>query len=361
MKIALVHEFLNQLGGAEKVLHNFLEIWPEATVHVILYDKEKTKGEFENYRKKISWLNTFPGVKNHPRLFVSFMPTAIESFKFGEYDVVLSDSSSFAHGIRTDKLHICYCHTPARFLWTEPQYLSQQKYPAFFRWLGGLYLQRLKKWNLTAAQRPDFYVANSVNVQNRIKNFYNRDSVVIPPPVDTDFFKPIGEKKDYFFTVSRLEPYKKVDIIIQAFNELGLPLRIAGTGTQEQDLRNKARSNIEFVGRVSDEVLRTLYSQAKAFVFAANEDAGITLLEAQACGTPVIAYKAGGALETVTEGKTGLFYDKQTPQTLCGALQAFDASRYRTEDLRSNAEKYSKKNFQEKIKNFVEEKYANRA
>ena len=360
MKVALVHEFLNQLGGAEKVLENFLEVWPDAEIHVILYNKDKTLGQFEKYRKHVTWLNKFPGAKNHPRLFLALMPSAIESFRFDEFDVVLSDSSSFAHGVKTDKLHICYCHTPARFLWTEPEYLNQQKYPGLFKWFGKILLPRIKKWNFEAAQRPDFFIANSKNVQNRIKNFYNRDSVVIPPPVDTEFFHPVGEKKDYFFTVSRLEPYKKVDVIIKAFNELGLSLKIAGTGTQIDDLKKFAKPNIEFVGRVSDEDLRKYYSEAKAFVFAAEEDAGIVLLEAQACGTPVIAYRSGGALESLIEGVTGEFFGEQTPQTLYGALKNFDPAKYDTQTVRANAEKFNKANFQSSIKQFVEEKYAHR-
>lgn len=357
MKVALVHEFLNQLGGAEKVLQNFLEIWPDAEVHVILYNSKKTNGEFEKYKKHISWLNNIPGTKSHPRLFLALMPGAIEGFNFDNFDVVLSDSSSFAHGVKTNKLHICYCHTPARFLWTEPEYLDNQKYPGLFKWLGKLILPKIKKWNFAAAQRTDYFIANSVNVQNRIKNFYNRDSVVIPPPVDTEFFHTVGEKKGYFFTVSRLEPYKKVDVIIKAFNELGWPLKIAGTGTQVRELRKMAKPNIEFVGRVSDEELRKLYSQAKAFVFAANEDAGIVLLEAQACGTPVIAYRAGGALESVIAGGTGEFFDKQTVESLVAVLKTFDPAKYDIQAIRANAYKFSKKNFQEKIKRFVEEKY----
>lgn len=361
MKIALVHEFLNQLGGAEKVLQNFLEIWPEAEIHVILYDKTKTNGEFEKYKKNISFLNHLPGTGAHPRLFLLMMPGAIESFKFDDYDVVLSDSSSFAKGAKAGKkLHICYVHTPTRFLWTETEYLNQQKYPELFKWFGKKSLPRLKHWDYEAAQGPDFLIANSANVQNRIEKYYNRESVVIPPPVDTDFFRPDGTKQDYFFTVTRLEPYKKVNILVQAFNELGLNLKIAGTGTKLLDLKKQAKSNIEFLGRVSDEELRKHYQQAKAFVFAAVEDAGIVFLEAQACGTSVITYRDGGALESVIEGVTGEFFDQQTKDSVIQKLKNFNASKYDSAKIRANAEQYSKQIFQKKIKEFVEEKYANR-
>src|SRR6185436_11485077 len=190
MRIALVHEFLNQLGGAENVLKNFLEIWPDAQIHVILYNEQKTNAEFEKYQKKISWLNNLPLSQTHPRLLLMLMPGAIEGFDFSEYDLVLSDSSSFAKGIKTDKLHICYCHTPTRFLWTEPEYINYQKYFWVLKFFGKLFLPFLKKWDYRAGQRPDFYIANSTNVQNRIKKYYDRDSIVILPPVDTEFFKP---------------------------------------------------------------------------------------------------------------------------------------------------------------------------
>lgn len=361
MKIALVHEFLNQLGGAEVVLQNFLQIWPDATVHVILYNKDKVGGEFEQFQKKVSWLNNFPGVKTHPRLFLPLMPAAIESFRFDDYDLVLSDSSSFAKGAKANgKLHICYCHTPTRFLWTEPEYLDQQQYPGILKGLGRLFLPHLKRWDFDAAQRPDFFIANSANVLDRIQRYYHRESEVIWPPVDTEFFQPVGEKQDYFFTVSRLEPYKKVGLLIQAFNELGLPLKIAGTGTHLDNLRKLAGPTIEFLGRVPREDLRQYYSQAKAFVFAAEEDAGIVFLEAQACGAPVIAYGKGGALEAVQPGVTGELFNEQTVESIKNAVRNFDEKKYNIETLRNHALQFDGKIFREKIKKFVEDKYAHR-
>ncbi len=358
MRIALVHEFLNQLGGAEQVLKSLLEIWPEAEIHVILYDKKKTNSEFESYRKKISLLDRFPFAHSHPRLLLAFMPQAIEDFKFSNYDLVFSDSSSFAKGAKTDKLHICYCHTPTRFLWTEPEYLNQQRYPGIFKLLAKMFLPVLKKWDYKAAQRPNFYIANSENVKQRIKKFYNRDSVVIHPPIDTDFYHPIGSKQDYFFTVSRLEPYKRIDLIIEAFNELNLPLKIAGTGTIEDKLKSLANSNIEFVGRVSDEELRKLYAEAKAFVFATEDDLGMAVLEAAACGTPTIAYRAGGALETVKEGITGEFFNKQEKKSLEQTVKNFTTHKFDANTIRQHALQFDKKHFQQKISQFVNEKYA---
>src|SRR3989344_8114893 len=262
MRIALVHEFLTQLGGAERVLENFLEIWPNAMVHVLIYDEKKTHGKFEQYQKRLSFLNNWPLARTHYKLLLPFMTQAIESFKFDDFDLVISDASSFAKGIKTDKLHICYCHTPTRYLWTDPGYIENQQYPQIFKWLGKKYLNYLKKWDYQAAQRPDFFIANSVNVQSRIKKYYDRDSIVIPPPVDTEFFRPVLQKQNYFFTASRLEPYKKMDLVIEAFNDLGLKLKVAGSGTDAQRLRKLAKDNIEFLGRVSDEQLRRYYSEA---------------------------------------------------------------------------------------------------
>ncbi|OGE82177.1 MAG: hypothetical protein A3B10_02205 [Candidatus Doudnabacteria bacterium RIFCSPLOWO2_01_FULL_44_21] len=361
MRIALVHEFLTQLGGAERVLENFLEIWPNAMVHVLIYDEKKTHGKFEQYQKRLSFLNNWPLARTHYKLLLPFMTQAIESFKFDDFDLVISDSSAFAKGIKTDKLHICYCHTPTRYLWTEAKsYLKAMPYPFFLKWAGSSVLPYLRRWDYKAAQRVNFFVANSENVRKRIGKYYQRDSVVIPPPVDNEFFRPVSEKKDYFFTASRLEPYKKMEIVVGAFNVSGLKLKIAGTGSKLAALKKLAKSNIEFLGRISDDELRRRYSEAQAFIFPAEEDAGIMILEANACGTPVIAYRAGGALESVIEGKTGEFFKEQSVEAIKTVVRNFDAKKYNAETIRQQAQQYDKKIFQKKIKEFVEEKYAHR-
>src|SRR3989344_9456005 len=261
MKIALVHEFLTQLGGAERVLQNFLEIWPTATLHVLVYDKDRTFGLFEAYKKKISFLERLPFAKSHHRWFLALMPSAIRSFDFSDFDLVLSDSSSFAKGAMVKNIpHICYCHTPTRFLWTEQEdYLKSQPYPFRAKWAARPVLRVLKKWDYNAAQNPDFFICNSENVKNRIKKYYNRESEVLWPPVNTELFHPEGKKENYFFVASRLEPYKRIELVVQAFNDLGLPLKVAGSGTNSEKLRAMARRNIEFLGRVSDEELRKRY------------------------------------------------------------------------------------------------------
>ncbi len=356
MKIALVHEFLTQFGGAEKVLLDLFEIWPEAELYVLVNDPEKVNHVFDKFKIKESFIGSLPFAKSHHKLYLMLMPFGIEHFDFTGYDLVFSDSSSFAKGANAKGLHICYCHTPTRFLWTDPDYLSYQKYPFVLKWFGKLLLPFVRNWDHMAAQRPNFILANSKNVQDRIKKFYGRDSEIIPPPIDTDFYHPTLAKQDYYLVAGRLEPYKKVDVIIRAFNQLNLPLKIAGTGTVLGGLKKIAGPNIEFLGRVSDEKLRDLYSGAKAFIFAAEEDAGITLLEAQACGTPVLALGKGGALETVVPGITGEFFNEQSAEAIIEAVRKFDPAKYDVNTIRQNALKYDKKIFQKKIKEFVESK-----
>jgi glycosyltransferase involved in cell wall biosynthesis len=358
MRIALVHEFLNQLGGAERVLENFFEIWPDATLHVLLYDEKKTEEVFGKYRKKVSFVDKLPFIKNHSRLFLPLMPFAIERFNFKDYDVVFSDSSSFAKGAKSrGKLHICYCHTPTRFLWMVHDYIESQPYPRILKWLGKMILPMIRKWDYKAAQRPHFFIANSETVKKRIETYYGRNSVVIFPPVDTEAFQPTGRKENYFFAASRLEPYKKIELVVQAFNELGLPLKIAGSGTASKKLKEIAGPNIEFLGRISDQELRRRYSESLAYIFPAEEDAGIMILEAQACGTPVLAYRAGGARETILEGITGEFFDKQDAESIKEVVRKFDPAKYDPNILRKHAQGFDKKIFQERIRKFVEEKY----
>jgi glycosyltransferase involved in cell wall biosynthesis len=360
MRIALVHEFLTQMGGAERVLENFLNIWPDATLHLIIYNKDRTRGIFEPYKKRLSFLDKWPGAKIDHKLYLAFMPKAIESFRFEDYDVVFSDSSSFAKGaMAANKLHICYCHTPTRFLWTEAEdYLKSQPYSEVLKFFAKPTLKWLRKWDYKAAQRPNFFIANSENVRERIKKYYGRDAEVIYPPVDTEFFQPQSEKKDYFLVASRLEPYKKVELVVEAFNELGWPLKVAGSGTRADKLKAMAKSNVEFVGHVTDEQLRDLYGGAKAFVFPAEEDAGIMLLESQSCGTPVIAYGKGGALELVKDGETGILFGEQSASAIKSALLKFRTENFNAKVVRENALKYDKKIFRDKIRQFVETKVA---
>ena len=355
MRVALVHEFLIQMGGAEKVLQNFHEIFPTAPVYTLFYDRARTGGVFDGWDIRTSKLQKF---KQRYKWTLPLMPRAIESFDFSGYDVVLSDSSAFAKGIITKKptVHICYCHTPTRYLWESmDEYAANLAYPSFIKLALKHYLKfNLKKWDYKSAQRPDYFIANSKTVQGRIKKYYDRDSTVIYPPVDTDFYnRKKGGKGEYFLTGSRLEPYKKIDLVVQAFNELKLPLKVVGTGTELEKLKTTAKSNVEFVGRVSDEQLRDLYCGAQAFVFPAIEDAGIMVLEALSSGTPVIGLNGGGTAEFVEDPENGVLFENQTIKDILAAVKRFQDMQFDSEKIRETALPFDKKEFKRKITEFI--------
>lgn len=359
MKVALVHEFLTQLGGAERVLAAFHEIYPGAPVYTLVYDEQKTQGVFAEYDIRPSFLQKLPGMPKNYKWYLPFMARATEAFDLSGYDLVLSDSSAFAKGVRTPKLafHICYCHTPTRYLWESmDEYVASIPYSSVTKYLAKWYLQMvLRSWDKKAAARPNIFIANSQTVAARIKQYYERDALVVYPPVDAQFFRPLGVKQNYYLTASRLEPYKKIDLVVQTFTKLGLPLKVAGVGTNLPELKKQAGSNIEFLGRVSDEKLRELYSGARAFVFPALEDAGIMVLESLACGTPVIGLNAGGTAEFITEGVNGVLFGEQTVEALSRALERFQKMKLNPLFLREFALQHDKKNFQSRIKVIVED------
>ncbi len=361
-KIALVHEFLTQYGGAERVLQEFLYTFPDAPIYTLVHNAHKIQNQFSFYGIKESFLRFFPWARGHHRWFAALMPLAIESFDFKDYDIVLADASAFAKGVKVPEettMLVCYCHTPTRYLWlVSTEYIRSLQYAGpvkfFIELLAPIFLSWLRRWDRKAAQRPHHYIANSKAVQARIKKYYNRDSVVVYPPVDTEFFHPTGTKENYFFAASRLEPYKKIELVIRAFNELELPLKIAGSGTASEYLRKLAKPNIEFLGRVSDEELRRRYSEAQAYIFPAEEDAGIMPIEAMACGTPVIAYAAGGALETVKDGETGVFFRQQSVEAIKKAVLEFKPEKFNRDRIRNHAKQFDKKVFREKINSLVD-------
>lgn len=372
MKVALVHEFLTQLGGAERVLQALHEIFPEALIYTLVYDPERTGGVFKTRDIRTSFLQKLPGMPKNYKYYLPLMPKAIESFDFTGFDLVLSDSSAFAKGVKTKKptVHICYCHTPTRYLWeVMDEYLSGTKYNFILKTLAKLYLElRLKRWDIKAAQRPDKFIANSQTVKDRIKKYYHRDAEVIYPPVDTEFFKPSppaplpqageggqGPGEGYFFTASRLEPYKKIDLVVEAFNQLNLPLKVAGSGSQILNLKSKIiNPKIEFFGRVTDEELRKLYQGARAFVFPALEDAGIMVLESLACGIPVITLNKGGAAEFIQDEVNGILFKQQTSEAIVAAVKRFDVLTFDSERIRSSVSPFDKAVFKSKIRKLVE-------
>ncbi|MCX6806779.1 MAG: glycosyltransferase [Candidatus Berkelbacteria bacterium] len=360
MKVALVHEFLNQFGGGERVLLALKELYPEADIFAILVNQENLPKQFDNFKIKTSFLQKWPDfLKNRHKLLLPFYPLAVEQLNLSSYDLIISDSSSFGKGIlsRPDATHICYCHTPTGYLWHySNEYLKEQRLSNFSKSIVKLSLTKLRVWDYTAAQRVDYFVANSKNVQKRIKKYYCRDSEVIYPPVDVSSIKSSHEKGDYFLIVSRLSTYKKIDLAIRVFNHLPKQkLKIIGTGSELDNLKQSAKSNTEFLGFQTDEDLKKYYSGCKALIFPAEEDFGITPVEAMAHGKPVIAYGEGGTKESIVEGKTGLFFDKKNPESLLECVNKFlkTENKFNPKTIQKHAQKFDKKIFQEKIKKFV--------
>jgi len=364
MKTALIHDHLAQDGGAEKVLQTFLEMFSDPTIYTLLYDKKNILKNYSTYDIQASIIQRLPGGVSHYKWYLPLMPMAVEFFDLRNYDLVISDTSSFAKGVITqpDTMHICYCHTPTRYLWSDMhQYLNELKYNKYIKKVISLILTWLRMWDRNAADRVDYFIANSQNVKIRIKKYYRRDSVVIYPPVDTDKFKISNREKDYFLAGCRLAPYKRVDLVIEAFKKLGADykLKIFGDGIDKKRLEKIAKgcSNIEFLGRVSDSEKAELYSQAKAYINPQEEDFGITVVESMASGRPVIAYNKGGATETVIEGKTGLFFSKQETCSLVEVLENFSKTNFSPEIIREHALKFSKERFKREINNFIDKVY----
>jgi glycosyltransferase involved in cell wall biosynthesis len=358
MRVAIVHDYLTELGGAERVLEAICELFPHAPIYTLIYDKKATGGIFEGRRIHTSFLQRFPFSRRRHRNYAWLMPMAVEGLDLSKYDLVVSDSSSYAKGVITkpNTIHVCYCHTPIRYAWDDShRYVKEFGAPRIFRWLIPLFLNYLRIWDKEAALRVDWFATNSSFVRDRIRKYYRVDAEVVHPPVDTDFFSAVRrEAKDYFLAAGRLVAYKRFDLAIKACNEMKLKLVVAGEGPEEKKLRKIAGPEITFAGRVSDEKLRELYAGAKALIFPQEEDFGIIAVEAMAAGCPVIAYRGGGALENIIEGVTGTFFDHERPSTLAHALEEFDNMKFDPEAIRRHAENFSKSAFKKNIMRVIE-------
>lgn len=365
MKVALVHEFLTQSGGAERVLQALHEMFPAAPIFVLVKDERVVKKHFANAKIVTSFLQNLPGMPRWYKLYLPLMPKAIETFDFYGYDLVISDSSAFAKGVITKPpaKHLSYIHTPTRYLWGETQYYIKTVVPALFRPLLSPVIPWLRRWDYRAAQRPNVLIANSKEVQRRIKRYYQRDSLLVHPFVDDRYLrtpKVLSRKLDFYLLAGRIVPYKRYDIVVEAFKKNGRRLKIAGTGYGLQQLQKLAAgvSNIKFLGRVNDDSLVKLYRAARAFIFPALEDFGIVTLEAQALGKTVICYGKGGSLETVIDGKTGVYFNRQTPQAVNKAIECFEqlerVGRFRPAILRRHALQFSKDKFIINVKKVIQ-------
>lgn len=365
MKVALIHDHLAQDGGAEKVLKVLADMFPQADIYTLLYEKKNVNKYFKGRNIHTSIIQKLPGGIKHYQWYLFLMPMAVEFFDLRNYDLVISDTSSFAKGVITvpDTPHICYCHTPTRYLWSDThQYINELKYNKWLKKIISMLLNRLRIWDRLAADRVDHFIANSKTVEKRIEKYYRRPSTVIYPPVEVNKFKiedisKQGPEEKYFLIGCRLAPYKRVDIVVEAFRDL-LPdynLQIFGDGVDKKRLEKIAAEskNIKFLGRVSEAEKAKLYSGAQAFINPQEEDFGITAVESMAAGRPVIAYRKGGATETVLEGKTGLFFDKQNKEAIAEVVLSFKDHKFEPSEIKAWADNFSCLKFENQIKDYI--------
>lgn len=366
MKVALIHDHLAQDGGAEKVLKVLAEMFPDAPIYTLLYEKNNADKYYRNRTIETSIIQKMPGGVKHYQWYMPFMPMAVEFFDLSGFDLVISDTSSFAKGVITpaEAYHVCYCHTPTRYLWSDTHtYIKELKYNKFFKKLISLVLNYIRMWDKLAADRVDSYIANSETVKRRISKYYRRNSKVIYPPVEVgnfDIAEESSQEESYFLVGSRLTPYKRLDIVIEAFKRSGHKLKVFGDGVDRKRLEklSEGADNIEFRGRVDHQELMSLYQHCQAYIHPQVEDFGITAIEAMACGRPVMAFRQGGATETIREGETGLFFDQQTPEAIIETVEKFlTAERFDPYYIRDHARKFSIDRFKNEIREFLVEKY----
>jgi glycosyltransferase involved in cell wall biosynthesis len=357
MNIALVHDWLNQKGGAEHVLESLARLFPAAPIYTSIYWPQAMPASYGDWDIRTSFMNRLPWVKRHHQPFLPLYPIAFESFDFSGYDLVLSNKSGFCHGIITgpETLHICYCLTTTRYLWNFSHYAQREEIGRLGRALLQPVLSYLRLWDRLAADRVDHFIAISRTVQQRVARLYRRESAVIHPPVDTERFSVSGGRiEDYYLIVSRLVPYKRVDLAVRALNHLDRPLIVVGEGRDRANLERLAGPTVTFAGHLSDEKVSDLLTRCRAFIFPGVDDFGIAPVEAMASGRPVIAFAGGGALDSVAEGQTGLFFREPTPEALAAAIQQFETLDFDSATIRRHAERFSQAVFEEKLTTFVE-------
>jgi glycosyltransferase involved in cell wall biosynthesis len=357
MRLALVHDWLNQIGGAEDVLETLVEMFPQAPIYTSIYWRAGMPEAYRSWDIRTTWMDRLPTIYRHHQPYLPLYPLAFSHLDLSGYDLVLSNKSGFCHGVRTGRTpHVCYCLTPTRYVWGFEDYAAREALPLAARLALRPLIGLLRRWDYRAAQRVTHFVAISREVQARIRRHYRRDSTIIYPPVDTARFQPApSHGAGYYLIVSRLIPYKHIDLAVQAFNQLRLPLIIAGDGRGRAALEALAGPTITFLGHVPDEALPDLFAHCRAFVLPGKEDFSIAPVQAQAAGRPVIAYRAGGAFDTVLKGRTGTFFEEPTPEALAAAVRGFDADAIDPQACRANAERFAVGVFEERLGQFVAE------
>ncbi|HET9095367.1 MAG TPA: glycosyltransferase [Candidatus Baltobacteraceae bacterium] len=359
MNLALVHDYLNQRGGAERVFAHIARAYPQAPVYTALYDPRETGDLVPPQRVHTSFLANIPGANRYFRYLAPLYPRAFESFDLSAYDTIVSSTTSWAKGViaAPGAVHVCYINTVSRFLFAYDSYVGGFGAGRFAKPI----VARLIDWDKRAAMRPTQFVANSRNVAARVKQYYGREALVLPPPVDLERFSPGTGGGEHFFIASRLLPYKCIDLAIRAADIARVPLLIAGSGPEEESLRRLASgTTTTMLGRVSDERVNELLGTARAAILPGEEDYGLVPLEAAACGRPAIAFRAGGALETIVEHETGEFFDEPSAESLASQLRQFDERRYDSTRLREHAQQFSPERFIERLRAIVEQTRAAR-
>ncbi|EPY4320352.1 glycosyltransferase family 4 protein [Klebsiella quasipneumoniae] len=365
INIGVVADWLVTYAGSEKVIKEFIEIFPNSELYsVVDFLSEKDRELFQGKQAKTTFIQDLPFSKKKYQKYLPLMPLAIEQLDVSKHEIILSSSHAVSKGVLTgpDQLHISYVHSPIRYAWDlQHQYLKEAGLDKGFKGMLAKYLlHKMRIWDTRTANGVDHFIANSKFIARRIKKVYGRESDVIYPPVDVDNFSLCENKDDYYITASRMVPYKRIDLIVEAFSHMpDKKLVVIGDGSEMSKIKNKATSNIEILGYQSNSVMQEYMKKAKSFVFAAEEDFGITPVEAQACGTPVIAYGKGGALETVKEGLTGIFFNKQSCTSIIDAVNTFEKiqDKFSPKDCRSHAERFSADRFQKEIKEYIYNKY----
>ncbi|MCJ7554298.1 MAG: glycosyltransferase family 4 protein [Ignavibacteriaceae bacterium] len=358
MKTAIVHEWFVNYAGSERCVESFTNLWPEADVFALVdfLNDDQRKIILKGKKAKTSFIQKLPFARKKHRYYLPLFPKAIEQFNLSEYDIIISSSHAVAKGVKTrkDQLHISYCYSPMRYAWeSADEYLK-----GFKGSVAKLFINYLRKWDLKSAKNPNHIIAISKYIGERIKRIYNIDAPVIYPPVDTHLFE-IGEKEDYYLVASRMVPYKKMDLAVEAFNQMpDKKLVVIGDGPEMNKIKSIAKSNIEILGHQPFEMLKDKMMRAKAFIFTAEEDFGIVVVEAMACGTPVIAFGKGGASETVIDNKTGILFEEQNVNSLIAAVKKFESeeSKFDKQKIRQHSELFSRKVFEKNIAEFVNNK-----
>lgn len=358
LRVAIVHDYLNQPGGAERVAEVLSEMFPAAPIYTSVYDRTCMPSVWRSRDVRTSFMQRISPKLGVAKSLIPLYPLAFELFDLREYDLVLSSTTAFAKAVvtRPETCHVCYCNNPTRFFWMYHEYFAYERFPAVLQGIIAGLVSPMRVWDYVAAQRVDYYVAGSHNAARRIAKYYRRESEVLHSPIDGSRFS-IGRAQEFFLVAARLQPYKRIDLAVEACNRLGLPLHVVGDGPDRKRLQSLAGPTIRFLGRVPDEELERELASCRALIFPAEEDFGLTPLEAQASGRPVIAYGRGGALETVIEGETGVFFREASVESLVAVLADFEDT-YDPAALRAHALKFDKEIFKGRMYGLLANRYS---